>query len=136
TKNGANDVSRSLRFLRLQNLAAAVHARLQVDVVWTAQLTGILVLDVGRSLQGIGRTAHAALGRRSLSFRYCHDTLRCSTDPSAESALLPAEKIEFAPPIHGLDRFGQWGSAHFSSQMTPKRPSPRLLVGFYTIIIP
>ncbi|CDX58229.1 hypothetical protein MPL1032_230290 [Mesorhizobium plurifarium] len=55
-------------FLRLQNLAAAIHAGLQVDVVRAAHFAGILVLDIGRGLEGVGRAAHAALRRRGFSF--------------------------------------------------------------------
>ncbi len=61
-------------FLRRQNLTTTVHAGLQVDVVRTAKFAGILVFNVGRSLQRIGRTAHAALGRGSFSFRNSHLT--------------------------------------------------------------
>src|SRR5690606_37086505 len=43
----------------------------------TAHLAGVLVLDVGRRLERIGRAAHAALRRRGLSFRYSHGF--CST---------------------------------------------------------
>src|SRR5271163_145393 len=59
------------RFLR-QHLAAAIHPGLEVDVVWTAQFAGILVLDIGWRLKRIGRSAHAAPRRRSLSFRHGH----------------------------------------------------------------
>jgi hypothetical protein len=59
-------------FLRRQNLATTIHAGLQVDVVRTAQFAGILVFNVGRGLQRISRTAHAALGRRGFSFRNSH----------------------------------------------------------------
>src|SRR5665647_3200076 len=58
--------------LHLQNLTAFVHAGLQVDVVRTAQFTGILVLDIGRALERVGRTAHAAARRRGFSFRHSH----------------------------------------------------------------
>ena len=44
----------------LEHLPAAIHAGFQVDVVRTAQFAGILVLDIGRGLQRVGRTAHAA----------------------------------------------------------------------------
>ena len=60
----------------LEHLAAAVHAGLQVDVVRTAQFARILVLDIGRSLQRIGRTAHVASRRRRLFLRNCHDDLQ------------------------------------------------------------
>ena len=68
---------KSSALLGLQNLATAVHAGLQVDVVGTAHFAGILVLDIGRGLECVGGTAHAALRRRRLSFGYSHGT--CST---------------------------------------------------------
>src|SRR5262245_56707706 len=46
--------------LRLEDLPAAVHAGLEIDVVGPAQLTRILVLDVGRRRQRIGGAAHPA----------------------------------------------------------------------------
>src|SRR5215831_12700030 len=45
--------ARSGLFLRLEDLAAAVHAGLEIDVMRPAQLAGILVLDIGRLLQRI-----------------------------------------------------------------------------------
>src|SRR5882724_6395764 len=45
--------------LGLEDLAALVHAGLQVEVVRTAQFAGILVLGIGRRLQRICRAAHA-----------------------------------------------------------------------------
>jgi hypothetical protein len=39
--------------LYFQHLAALVHAGLQIDVVRTAQLAGILVLDIGRALERV-----------------------------------------------------------------------------------
>src|SRR6266545_4401992 len=50
-----------------EHLPALVHAGLQVDVVGTAQFAGILVLDVGRPLQGVGGPAHPAPRRRCFS---------------------------------------------------------------------
>src|SRR5690606_34386041 len=64
----------------------AIHAGLQVDVMRTTHLAGILVLDIGRGLQRIGRTAHAALGRRGFSFGYGHGT----------SSILPALAARWA----------------------------------------
>src|ERR1035438_2647856 len=58
--------------LGLEHLAALVHAGLQVDVVRTAQFAGILVLDVSRLLERVGRPAHAAARRRGFSFRHSH----------------------------------------------------------------
>src|SRR5688572_5615169 len=63
-------------FLRLQDLAAAVHAGLEIDVVRTAQLTRVLVLDVGRLLERIGRLAHALTRRRGFLFGDGHG--KCS----------------------------------------------------------
>src|SRR6266481_6119437 len=53
--------------LGLQNLAALVHAGLQIEVVGTAQFTGILVLDIGWLLQRICRAAHATPRGRCFS---------------------------------------------------------------------
>jgi hypothetical protein len=57
----------SSRLFFLQDLAALVHAGLQIEVVRTAQFAGILVLGIGRLLQGIGRTAHATPRGRCFS---------------------------------------------------------------------
>ena len=46
--------------LGLQDLAATIHAGLEIDVMRTAQFAGVLVLDVGRLLERVGRAAHAA----------------------------------------------------------------------------
>src|SRR6185437_9301843 len=53
--------------LGLEDLAALVHAGLEIEVVRTAQFAGILVLVIRRLLQGIGRTAHATPRRRCFS---------------------------------------------------------------------
>src|SRR5467141_1938675 len=53
--------------LGLQNLPTLVHAGLQIEVVRTAQFAGILVLGIGRLLQGIRRAAHATTRRRCFS---------------------------------------------------------------------
>jgi hypothetical protein len=47
-----------------QNLAAAVHARLEVDVVGPTEFTRLLVFNIGALLQLVAGTAHAdtALG--------------------------------------------------------------------------
>src|SRR5215831_17854581 len=58
--------------LRLQDLPAAIHARLQIDVVRAAKLSGILVFDIGRPLQGVGRAAHAASRGRGFPLRHRH----------------------------------------------------------------
>ncbi|VTZ62402.1 hypothetical protein EMEDMD4_380063 [Sinorhizobium medicae] len=75
--SSASDM-RLCAFLRRQNLAAAIHAGLQVDVMRAAQFAGILVFDVGRSLEGVSGTAHATLGRARFSFRYSHFILHLS----------------------------------------------------------
>src|SRR3954466_9888558 len=54
-------------FLGLQDLAALVHAGLEVEVVRTAQFARILVLSVGRLLQGVRRAAHATPRGRCFS---------------------------------------------------------------------
>lgn len=59
-------------FFRRQDLLAAIHAGLQVDMVRTAQLAGVLVLDIGRGADGIMATAHAALGRGGFALRDRH----------------------------------------------------------------
>src|SRR5690606_23504790 len=58
--------------LDVENLPAAIHAGLEVDVMRAAQLARILVLDIGRGGKGVGRAAEAALHRRGLSFWHCH----------------------------------------------------------------
>ena len=55
------------RRLRLQNLSAAIHAALEVDVVRTAQFARILVLDVSWRLEGVGRAAHSAARGRGFA---------------------------------------------------------------------
>jgi len=52
----------------LEHLPAPIHAGLEIDVVRTAQLAGILVFNVGRPLERIGRTAHPTPGGRCFSF--------------------------------------------------------------------
>src|SRR3954464_14256762 len=65
--------------LRLEHRPALVHAGLQIDVVRATQLTGILVLDIGRALQRIRRPAHAAPRRRRFSFRHGHGEISSKT---------------------------------------------------------
>lgn len=74
--NSLEKLKETLSLFRLQHLPAAIHAGLQVYVVRTAQLAGILVFHIGRSLERIGRTAHPPLRRRRFSFRYSHCILR------------------------------------------------------------
>jgi hypothetical protein len=61
--------------LDVEDLAAAIHAGLQIDVVGTAQFARILVFDIGGLCERVSRAAEAALHRRCLSFRNCHDDL-------------------------------------------------------------
>src|SRR4051812_29808171 len=68
---GATSV-RSGVLLGLENLAALVHAGLQVEVVRTAQFARILVFGVGRLLERVGGTAHATPRWRGLSSRNGH----------------------------------------------------------------
>src|SRR5215472_2372714 len=63
----------------LEHLPAFVHAGLEIDVMGPAALAGILVLDVGRSLERIRRPAHPAPGGRCFSFRDSHDVLLCAS---------------------------------------------------------
>src|SRR6201988_5528349 len=51
----------------LQHLPALVHAGLEVEVVRTAQLARVLVLDIGGLLQRVGGAAHATARRRGFS---------------------------------------------------------------------
>src|SRR5436305_9376935 len=53
--------------LGLQNLAALVHAGLEVEMMRTAQFAGILVLGIGRLLQRVRRAAHATPRGRCFS---------------------------------------------------------------------
>ena len=70
--NGAAFLAESagLRFRRLdlQNLAAAIHAGLQVDMVRTTQFAKVLVLDIGRRGERVGGASEPALHSRGFSF--------------------------------------------------------------------
>src|SRR5690606_34776819 len=57
---------------RLENLAAAIHAGLEIDVVRTAKLAAVLVFDISRRLERVRRTAEATLARRRLPLGHCH----------------------------------------------------------------
>src|SRR5262249_41945672 len=59
-------------FPRLEDLPAAVHAGLEIDVVGPAQLARILVFHIGRPRQRIGGAAHPASRRRCFAFRDGH----------------------------------------------------------------
>src|SRR5262245_12278135 len=76
--------------LRLEDLPAAVHAGLEIDVVGPAQLTRILVLDVGRRRQRIGGAAHPAPRRRCFAFRNGHVLLSWSFGDVWRKACAPA----------------------------------------------
>jgi hypothetical protein len=58
---------------RFENLAAAIFTRLQVDVVRTAQLTGVRVFDVGIHRKTVVRAAHTTAGLGFLTLGDCHD---------------------------------------------------------------
>src|SRR5690349_5791131 len=45
--------------LGLENLAALIHAGLEVDMMRAAEFTGLLVLDPGDGLKLVARAAHA-----------------------------------------------------------------------------
>ena len=61
----------NVRF-RLKDLAAAVLARLQIDVMGTAALAALLVFDIYGDCQRIVRTALIALHARGFALRDCH----------------------------------------------------------------
>src|SRR5262249_58205767 len=50
--------SQSDFLLGLEDLTAAIHAGLQIDVVRAAQFAGSLVLDIGRRCERVGGAAH------------------------------------------------------------------------------
>src|SRR5882757_9217850 len=66
--------------LGLEHLAAAIHASLEVDVMRTAQLARVLVLDIGSGGEGIGGAAEAALHQRGFALWNGHSGLRISSD--------------------------------------------------------
>src|SRR5207302_1078170 len=67
--------SESSVFLRRQDLAALVHAGLQVDVVRALQFAGFLVLDEGVGAERVMRAAHVAPRGRGFAFRNGHRKL-------------------------------------------------------------
>jgi hypothetical protein len=71
--------------LHRENLTAPVHAGLQVDMVRAAKLAGILVLDVGRGLKGVGGATHAAPRGRRFSFRNGHFRLQSKAERPLET---------------------------------------------------
>jgi hypothetical protein len=64
-------VSLFLGLLR-ENLAAAVHAGLEIDMMRTPQLAGILVFHIGWCLERIGGTPESALHPGGFAFRNGH----------------------------------------------------------------
>ncbi|AHY55375.1 hypothetical protein BJS_04903 [Bradyrhizobium japonicum SEMIA 5079] len=56
----------------LQDLTALVHAGLEVEMVRTTELAGVLVFHIGRLLDGVCRAAHATTRRRGFSSRNGH----------------------------------------------------------------
>src|SRR6266545_1333441 len=77
-------------FLRLEDLPAAVHAGLEIDVVGPAQLARILVLHIGRPRQRIGGAAHPAPRRRCFAFRNGHAVLSSSLGNIRRKPCAPA----------------------------------------------
>ena len=53
--------------LRLQDLAAPIHAAFQVDVVRAAQFARILIFHISRGFERVGRAAHAAARGRGFA---------------------------------------------------------------------
>ncbi len=110
--------ARLCAFLRRQNLTTAIHAGLQVDVVRTTQFAGVLVFDVGRSLQGVSRAAHTALGRARFSLRYSHSRYSMygrhisTASKAAETDMHQFRKL--GGLIHGLTGFDQSLTAFFA----------------------
>jgi hypothetical protein len=68
----------SLVFLRRQDLAAAVGAGLQVDVVRALQLAGVSVFDIAVGPERMVRAAHATAGGGDFSLGDGHGLLRGS----------------------------------------------------------
>lgn len=63
---------KTLVFSLGQDLTTAVHAGLQVDVVRTTQLTGVLVLGVSVGAQSVMRATHVTTGRGYFALRNGH----------------------------------------------------------------
>jgi hypothetical protein len=60
--------------LGLDNLTAAIHAGLEIDMMRAAKLAAVFVFNICCALKRIGRTAEPALHRRRLPFGDCHLT--------------------------------------------------------------
>src|SRR5271169_4793848 len=73
--------------LHLEHLPATIHAGLHVDMMGPAQLTGILVFYIGRLLQRVGGTPHAASRRRCLLLRHGHGGLLAFLDTAANAKI-------------------------------------------------
>src|SRR5271165_4562555 len=100
------------RRFRLQNLAAAIHAAFEVDVVRTAQFARILVLDIGRRFEGVGGAAHAAARRRGFASGNCHgfkDSGR--TAAAIEDARAKKERGSYTQSKRNASPFGERKSA-------------------------
>src|SRR5690606_7019873 len=80
--------------LRREDLTAAIHAGLEINVVRTAQLAAVLVFDIGGRLERIRRTAEATLHRRRLPLGHCHgsNSISKSVAPGAGNAA-PAARM-------------------------------------------
>ena len=72
---GIPSLRKDLVFLGRDDLAALVHAGLQVDVVRALQFAGFLVLDIAVGPQGVMRAAHVAARGGGFSLRNGHGRL-------------------------------------------------------------
>src|SRR5437667_9304525 len=77
-------------FLRFEDLPAPVHAGLEIDVMGSAQLARILVLDIGRPRERIGGAAHPAPRRRCFAFRNGHAVFSSSLGNARRKPCAPA----------------------------------------------
>src|ERR1700759_5528689 len=89
----------ALVFLRRQDLAALVHAGLQVDVVRALQFAGFLVFDEGIGAKRVVRTAHVPPRGRSFAFRNSHrNTRRREKWGQADSSADVSGRLCMKPP--------------------------------------
>src|SRR5215218_1086460 len=85
-----------------EHLAATVFAALEVDVMRTAALAGLLVLDVGRRLQRIRRPAGSALHARHFFPRDGHRPLFCPRKSGCRKQMPGAQPAPRRPKVAGL----------------------------------
>src|SRR3982750_1129019 len=109
----------SILGLHLEDLTAAVHAGLEVDVMRAAQFAGVLVLDVGRGLQGVGRAALAALHRRGFSFRNGHVRLQIKSAPPGKTG--PARQDLDEAPAYTASREVWLASGSLPPRLSQRR---------------